>query len=133
LAISPSTSTSSIPLFCKPYKGIPQQPDNRQIAHLIAFQKWKCQSESKIWLCFTYMFYRIPLFYFRIITSYLKMNGMPCLWNQDKDFHEFNQSLTSKDIYIKISKAIYTFLISLINILKIFLFQCHLSLILSCW
>jgi hypothetical protein len=56
-----------------------------------------------VWLLWNAL---IPPFYFRIITSYLKMSGMPCLWNQDKDFHEFNQSLTSKDIYIKISKAI---------------------------
>jgi len=48
-------------------QGIPQQRGIRQIARLIAFfprllcfQKWKCQSESKIQLCFAYLFCRIP-------------------------------------------------------------------------
>ena len=40
-------------------QGIPEQPETGKIARLIAvfpqlfcFQNWKCQSESKIWLCF---------------------------------------------------------------------------------
>ena len=52
------------------YQSIPQQPGNRQIARqivffpwLLCFQKWKCQSESKIQLCFAY--------WFRSITSHI--------------------------------------------------------------
>ena len=46
---------------------------------LACFQKRKCQSESKLRLCFAYWFFGIPpSYYFRIIISYLKMSGIPC-------------------------------------------------------
>ena len=64
----------------QPYQGIPQQ----QIACLITFfpwllcfQKWKCQSESKIRLCFAY--------WFRSITSHMDLS----LWFISGTSHSF--------------------------------------------
>ena len=56
-------------------QGIPQQPGNGQIVRLIEFsprllccQKWKRQSENKIWLCFAYWFSMIAsLVWFSVV------------------------------------------------------------------
>jgi len=56
-------------------------PSNCFLPQLLCFQKWKCQSVSKIWLCLLVVL-QDPPFYFRIITSYLKMSGMPCIMNK---------------------------------------------------
>ena len=52
-------------------------PSNCSFPWLLCFQKWKCQSENKIWLCLAYWFCRILLLLLDY-HLYLKMSGMPC-------------------------------------------------------
>ena len=60
-------------------QGIPQQQGTWQITclivffpRLLCFQNWKCQSESKIWLCFAYCF------------IFCTLNCSKCIGNQNK-------------------------------------------------
>ena len=61
-------------------QGIPQQPGTRQIGRLIAFPPsyFVFKNENvKVKVKYGFVL-QDPPFYFRIITSYLKMSGMPC-------------------------------------------------------
>ena len=66
-------------------QGIPQQQGTDQIARLIVFVPATLFSKMKMskWKQNMAFFYILvlqdPPFYFRMITSYLKMSGMPCM------------------------------------------------------
>ena len=85
-------------------QGIPQQPGNRQIAYLIAFfpqllcfQKWKCQCESKISICFAW-----SPFYFRIINLFLENE-----WNAHKNIFlsQFIIKISARTLNIYLNDA----------------------------
>jgi hypothetical protein len=63
-------------LIGDPIQGIPQQPDTMQIAFSPSYFTLKNEN-VKLKVKYGFVL-QDPSFYFRIITSYLKMSGMPC-------------------------------------------------------